>query len=141
MSKSLATASFALVLAGAVQAQDAPQITPGTFGLSADGTWDCNDSSGTYLGAIVLAELSYAFIDPDGKAGTYGKLNKDDWLDAPGFFVLSGELKDRFGAISLLMIGPELRPNDFADWGKLRLKVVVTPDTLYYCSRRNNPAI
>ncbi len=92
-----ATAFIALALSGAVQAQDAPQNTPGTYRLTADGTWDCSDPNGNYLGAVVVAELGYAFINPDGTVGTYGKLNKDDWMDTPAFFILTGELKDRFG--------------------------------------------
>ena len=76
MLKHLLTASAVLVLAGTVQAQDAPATTPGTVGLTADGTWDC-DSGGAYSGAVVVADLSYAFINPDGRAGIYGKLNRD----------------------------------------------------------------
>ena len=139
MFKYLSVASFVLILAGAVQAQDEPKITPGTHGLTADGTWDCNDANGNYLGAVVVAELSYAFINPDGTIGTYGKLNRDDWMDAPAFFILSGELKDKFGGLGMSLRGPSDRPEDFGDWGKLRLQVVITPETKFYCARRKGP--
>lgn len=140
MFKFLATASVALALASAVQAQDGPPITPGTVGLTADGTWDCNDPSGGYLGAIVVADLSYAFINPDGRPGAYGKLNKDGWMDAPAFFILTGELKDRFGAVGLSLRGPEDRPEEMSDWSKLRMFIVITPETNFYCARRKGPA-
>ncbi len=140
MFKFLFTTCLAFATAGAVQAQDAPSQTPGTLGLTADGTWDCRDSTDDYLGAVVVADLSYAFINPDATVGGYGKLNKDDWLDAPGFFILSGELKERFAAVSLLLYGPTDNPNDFTDWDKLMLKVVVTPGIQFLCARRHGPA-
>ena len=135
MLKYLATASFVLLQAGAGHAQS----TPGTHGLSADGTWDCNDSTGAYLGAIVVADLSYAFVNPDETVGTYGKLNKDVWLDAPAFFILNGELKDRFAGLGLSMVGPPDRPEDFVNWDMLRLQVVIAPGNIFYCARRKRP--
>lgn len=141
MFKLLLGASVALLIGDAAQAQDTPPLTPGTVGLSADGTWDCSDASDAYLGAVVIADLSYAFINPDGRVGTYGKLNRDDWMDAPAFFILSGELKDRFGGMGLSMNGPSDRPEDFSDWNKLRLKVVVTAETIFFCARRTGPAM
>lgn len=140
MLKYLLCTSVALALAGAAQAQDAPPMTPGTVGLTADGTWDCSDANGDYLGAVVIAELSYAFINPDGRVGAYGKLNRDDWMDAPAFFILNGELKDKFGGMGLSLRGPSDRPEDFSDWDKLELKVVVTAETMFYCARRKGPA-
>ena len=106
MFRTFAATALALTLASGLQAQesateapDTPVLDGNTLGLFADGTWDCNDTAGDYLGAIVIADLSYAFINPDSTVGTYGKLNKDSWVDAPGFFVLSGEVKDRFGGV------------------------------------------
>ena len=141
MFKSFAAAAVALVLADAGQAQDTPILDGTTLGLFADGTWDCSDAQGDYLGAIVVADLSYAFISPDGKVGTYGKLNKDDWVDAPGFIVLSGEVRDKFGGIGMYVKGPLGNPEDYTDHAKLRLQVVITADTMLQCARRNGPAI
>ncbi|MEO8244588.1 MAG: hypothetical protein ABI832_20030 [bacterium] len=140
MLKYLAMAAVALVLADAAQAQDAPILDGTTLGLFADGTWDCRDSAGAYLGAIVVADLSYAFINPEGKVGTYGKLNKDDWVDAPGFIVLSNEVKDRFGGIGMYVKGPLANPEDYTDRSKLRLQVVITAETKLQCARRQGPA-
>ena len=88
----------------------------------------------------MIAELSYAFINRDGRVGAYGKLNQDDWMDTPAFFILSGELKDKFGGKGLSLNGTSDRPEDFSDWNKLRLKVVVIAETIFYCARRKGPA-
>jgi hypothetical protein len=135
-----------MLLADAVHAQesaadepDTPILDGTTLGLFADGTWDCNDSSGNYLGAIVVADLSYAFVNPDATVGTYGKLNKDDWTDAPAFFILTGELKDRFAAVGLSVKGPQGNPEDYTDRNKLLLQVVITAETKFFCSRRRGP--
>jgi hypothetical protein len=130
----------ALVLAGAAWADDEAKVTPGTYGLYADGTWDCSDSGGTYLGAVVIADLSYAFIYPDRTVGAYGKLNKDDWLDKPGFFILSGELKDKFGAVGMALRGPGENFEDLSDWSKNILQVVSTPESVFNCVQRRGPA-
>jgi hypothetical protein len=146
MFKLLATTASALVLATAVQAQDAseqsddPPLNANTQGLFADGTWDCNDAAGDYLGAIVVADLSYAFINPDATLGSYGKLNKDSWVDAPGFMILSGEVKDRFGGVGMYVKGPLANPEDYTDRTKLRLQVVITAETFLQCARRLGPA-
>ncbi len=138
MGRRLATtlAALSLVLASQARSQDEPQITPGTYGLHANGTWDCSDSSGAYLGAVVIAGLSYAFIDPDGSVGTYGKLNRDDWLDKPAFFILSGALKDRFAAVGLSLRGPGDDFEDLSDWSKNVLQVVITPESFFQCAQR-----
>lgn len=140
MFRSFAAAALALFLADAGKAQDTPILDGTTLGLFADGTWDCNDAQGDYLGAIVVADLNYAFIGPDGTIGTYGKLNKDDWVDAPGFIILSGEVKDKFGGIGMYVKGPLDNPEDYTDHAKLRLQVVITADTKLQCARRNRPA-
>ena len=147
MFKILATAAVALVLAqpglaqeSAAEEPDTPILDGTTLGLFADGTWDCNDTVGDYLGAIVIADLSYAFINPDATVGAYGKLNKDSWVDAPGFFILSGEVKDRFGGVGMYVKGPLAAPEDFTDRNKLRLQVVITADTFLQCARRQGPA-
>ncbi len=147
MFKLLATAALALVLADTVQAQqtaaeepDTPILDGNTLGLFADGTWDCNDAAGNYLGAIVVADLSYAFINPDATVGKYGKLNKDTWVDAPGFIIPSGEVKDRFGGIGMIVKGPLEHPEDYRDRNKLRLQIIITAETFLQCARRQGPA-
>lgn len=143
MTRYLAAVAAALIaLAGAARSDttSTEQITPGTYGLTADGTWDCTDPAGDYLGAIVIADLSYAFINPDASVGTYGRLNKDSWVDAPGFFILSGEVKDRFGGVGMYVRGPLDNPEDLSDWAKLRLQVVITAEDFLQCSRRQGPA-
>ena len=141
MNKLIATTAFALALAGSVQAQDAPILDGTTLHLFADGTWDCRDSIGEYIGAVVVADLSYAFIGPDGAIGTYGKLNKDDWVDAPGYIILSGEVKDKFGGVGMYVKGPLDNPEDYTDPSKLRLQVVITEETFLQCARRTGPAM
>lgn len=127
--------TLTLTLSDAGHAQDTPILDGTTLGLFADGTWDCKDSAGTYLGAVVVADLSYAFINADGSIGKYGKLNKDDWVDAPGFIVLSGEVKDRFGGIGMYVKGPLANPEDYTDRSKLRLQIVITADSKLQCAR------
>ena len=34
-------------------------------GATADGTWDCADVDGAALGALVIADKTYAFIKPE----------------------------------------------------------------------------
>lgn len=117
-----------------------PNATPGTYGLTADGTWDCNDAGGTYLGAIVVADLSYAFINPDQSVGTYGTLKMDEWLDHPAFFILTGELRDSFAAVGLSITGPDGNPELYTNWDKLRLEIVISEENQFYCTRRKGPA-
>lgn len=147
MYKTFAVTVLALTLSGGLHAQktaaepgDTPNLNALANGMFADGTWDCSDSAGDYLGAIVIADLSYAFIYPDSKVGTYGKLNKDTWVDAPGFFVLSGEVKEKFGGVGMNMLGPLGNPNDYTDWAKMRLQVVITAENLLQCYRRQGSA-
>ena len=139
MLKPLAAAALFLVLTNAGQAQDTPILDGTTLGLFADGTSDGKDSAGDYLAAIVVADLSYAFINPDGRVGTYGKLNKDDWVDAPGFIVLGGEVKDKFRGIGMYVKGLLSNPEDYSDREKLRLQVVITAETFLQCARRQGP--
>lgn len=135
-----ATLAIAMTQATLADTSTTEQITPGSYGAFADGTWDCRDATGTYLGAVVIADLSYAFINPDQTVGTYGKLNKDDWIDMPAFFVLSGELKDRFGAMGMSINGPEGTRENMTDWSKNQLKVVITAEQIFYCDQRRGPA-
>ena len=76
MIKLLAAATFGMVLANPAHSEEIESNTC-NIGLTADGTWDCIATFDACLGAIVVADLSYAFIDPNGKVGTYGKLHKD----------------------------------------------------------------
>jgi hypothetical protein len=59
------TASVAWFFVGAAEAQAVPPPTPRTLGLSALGKWDCCDANGAHVGAVVIFELSNAFINPD----------------------------------------------------------------------------
>jgi hypothetical protein len=110
----------------------------GIRGVTADGTWDCPDSSGTYLGAIVLADETYAFIKPDGLFGSYGTLfrNSAD-LDLPAFSVVDGDLKDVLGAPALALLGPRENTLDFT--GELFLYLVIDDVTSFQCVRRVRP--
>jgi hypothetical protein len=149
MQKYLAASVAALVLASAGLAQDVKDaaeqpdtgiLDANAIGLYADGSWDCADASDTFLGTIVVADLSYAFISPDASVGKYGKLNKDTWPDAPSFFVLNGELKDRFGVVGLIIQGPPEDRHNYSDWTKLVLAAVINEKNIFYCELRRRPA-
>ena len=77
---------------------------------------------------------------PRWGVGSYGKLHKGDWLDTPAFAILGGELKERFGVPAMSVQGPPDHPNDYSDWGKRVLKVVITDKNMFLCSRRKGPA-
>ena len=42
--------------------------------------------------------------------------------------------------MGLSLNGPSDRPEDFSDWDKLRVKVVVSEEIQFYCARRHGPA-
>jgi hypothetical protein len=107
----------------------------GIFGVTADGTWDCADKSGTYLGAIVVADETYAFIKPDGLFGTYGRMMKlTENTHLPHFAVINGYLKDVLAVPALALQGP---PEDIHDMtGELFLSMVLPNGAEYQCVRR-----
>ena len=111
----------------------------GIFGVTAEGTWDCMDNSGAYLGAIVLADETYAFIKADGLFGSYGKLFKMiENTHLPQFAVVNGYLKDELGAPALALLGPREDIHDMT--GELYLFIAITEDEQFECLRRKRPA-
>ncbi len=95
--------------------------------VTADGTWDCKDSTGVNTGTIVLAETTYAFIKPDGKLGGYGKLHMTtEDLDLPAFAMLGGYMKDVVKSFGFGMRGPKGNPHELS--GELYLNVVMSVD-------------
>lgn len=139
MFKLLATAAVALVLSSAAQAEGV-EHDANIPGLTADGTWDCNDASGAYLGAVVIADKSYAFVDADGAVGSYGKLSQVPYGEAPSFVVLGGALKEKLGVVAMHVQGPPGREMDFSDWSKLVLYVAVTDTNKFQCVQRRGSA-
>lgn len=111
----------------------------GIFGITADGTWDCKDNSGAYLGAIVLADETYAFLKPDGLFGTYGTLMKlTENTHLPQFAIIDGYLKDELGASALALQGPREDIHDMT--GELFLFIAIAVDKQFECVRRMRPA-
>ncbi len=140
MFRILTAPALVLALASGLHAEDtAHQLDANITGLTADGAWDCNDDAGNYLGAIVVADLSYAYIGPDGAVGTYGKLNVDSYSET-AFVLLGGALKEKFGAIGMSMTGPLGDPMDYSDWSKVILNVIITEKNIFHCARRQGPA-
>lgn len=108
---------------------------------TADGTWDCVDATGANVGAIVLADKTYAFIKTDGRLGGYGSLYliAED-TNTPKFVVTNGYLKDEIGAFGVSLTGPKDNYEDLS--GDLYLYVAVTEDRArnWYCAQRKAPA-
>ena len=108
-------------------------------GVTADGTWDCIDNNDASAGAVVIANTSYAFINPGGRVAAYGELKQiayDD-VDLPAFVILSGYLKDEMAAHGMSMSGPRENPHDLS--GEHFLTVIFSVDNLLYCTRRKAP--
>lgn len=104
----------------------APEVVPLTY-VVADGTWDCRDQQGGERGVVVLADKAYAFINPDGKLGGYGKLFKlTTDLDLPHYAEISGYLKDIFGSQGFAPRGPRDNPHDLS--GQIFLNVILSKD-------------
>ncbi|HVY18793.1 MAG TPA: hypothetical protein VHA70_01765 [Bauldia sp.] len=109
--------------------------------VTADGTWDCTDATGAHAGVIVVAETTYAFIQPDGHVAGYGKLRLMTWdTTIPKFVVMSGYLKDAFTAYGLTMRGPKLDRDNLS--GPLYLNLVLGGDGSrdWDCVRRGGRA-
>ena len=95
--------------------------------VTADGHWDCKDPNGATVGSVVLAEKTYAFIEPDGKLGGYGKLFLiTENFDLPHFAILDGRLKDDVHALGIGMRGPRDHPHDLS--GELYVNVILSVD-------------
>ena len=108
-------------------------------GVTADGTWDCIDNSGTLVGSVVIVDTNYAFIKLDGRVGPYGNLFRtgQEQFDLPSFVILDGYLKETLLAIGMSMTGPRENEHDLS--GEHFLKVIFTEDNIIYCTRRKLP--
>lgn len=97
-----ALAAAALSFSTTVAAKNLPY-----YEVTINGTWDCRDPAGTFMGTLVLADESYAFMKTDGRLHGYGKLKLLSFdTHLPNFASLSGPLKDEFGAGGGGMAGP-----------------------------------
>jgi hypothetical protein len=136
-----AIAAMALLGAGAAVAEEAkpaPDYGASMSDVTADGTWDCVDNSGATVGAVVVAETTYAFLRPDGILGGYGKLwSLADGPRVPTFVVMDGYLKDELGVHGAAMGGPKDDNQNYA--GELFLRLVITEDNKIECARRQPP--
>lgn len=105
--------------------------------VTADGHWDCKDLAGAGKGAVVVADTSYAYVQPDGKLGGYGKLYLiNENFDLPHFVIVSGLLKEKLGSFGFSMRGPRDNPHDLSR--DLFLTVIFSPDNKgdWECVRR-----
>jgi hypothetical protein len=96
---------------------------------------------GLLYGTVVLAEESYAFLKGDGRLSGYGKLHLlsfDTYL--PNFAIISGPLKDEFGAGGVGVAGPRDDYEDISGELFLTVAVATTRDKSWYCTGRHAPA-
>jgi hypothetical protein len=111
------------------------------YEVTLNGTWDCRDPEGTFMGTIVVAEETYAWLKTDGRLSGYGKLKLLSFdTHMPNFAMISGPLKDEFGAGGGGIAGPR---DDYEDIsGELFLTVAVAPtrEKSWYCTGRHAPA-
>jgi hypothetical protein len=110
--------------------------------VTPDGTWDCQDPQGENTGAVVIADISYAFIKADGRLGGYGALFRlTDNFDLPHFAVISGYLKDDLRSLGIGMRGPKDNPHDLS--GEIFVNVILSADGAgkddWDCIRRKRP--
>ena len=129
---------FALIAALLPAASAAAGELPLRF-ITADGAWDCTHQGGAALGTIVVADTSYAFLEPGGKVSGYGKLHRvaEESLDLPTYLVLDGVLKDGLGFAATSMRGPR---GDKDNYAKVVFLVLVKPDySEAECTRRTAP--
>lgn len=115
-------------------------VRAGITGATADGAWDCADADGAEIGAVVIADKTYAFVKLDGRVGGYGKLHQVGYaeFDLPHFVVIDGYLKDEIGAAGIALTGPRGNEHDLA--GELYLALIITETNNPYCERRAAPA-
>jgi hypothetical protein len=107
-----------------------------------DGTWDCKDQHGTNTGAVVIADISYAFTKADGRLGGYGKLFRiTDNFDLPHFAVISGYMKDELHSLGIGLRGPRDNNHDLS--GEIFVNVILSADGHgaddWECRRRERP--
>jgi hypothetical protein len=103
---------------------------------TADGTWDCVASDGTAIGAVVIVERAYAFINPDSKVAGYGKIHRvsEGLVDLPNFLVLTGPLKDDHGIVAIAEHGPANDTENYS--GALILDMADVNSKYTECTRR-----
>lgn len=131
---------IALCLALLPQAPALAETLP-YYEVTANGTWDCRDPAGTFMGTIVLAEETYAWMKTDGRLGGYGKvhlLSFDTHL--PNFALISGPLKDEFGAGGMGVAGPRDDYEDISGELFLTVAVATVREKSWYCTGRHAPA-
>lgn len=111
-----------------------------TYEVTLNGTWDCRDPAGTFMGTVVIADEAYAFMNTDETLGGYGKLRLLSFdTHLPNYALLSGPLKDEFGAAGGGIAGP--RENYEEMGGELFLTVAVSTrrTNSWYCTGRRPP--
>jgi hypothetical protein len=84
--------------------------------VTADGTWDCKDQTGSDLGTLVVLNDAYGFIGTDDKVVGYGKLYRtgEELYDLPVYIIIGGYLKDELGFVGTKMRGPREDYEDFS---------------------------
>jgi hypothetical protein len=140
MSRSILAVALCVAAVSLAASASPAKVLPLRF-VTYDGTWDCEDAVQTQVGALVVADKTYAFIQPDGKLGGYGQLSLIDGdFHLPKYLVASGYLKDDMKIIGLAMRGPKDN-YEYID-GELYVFGVVGPDDKqgWYCTRRGGRA-
>ena len=130
--------AFALMAALLPAAGAAAEELPLRF-VTADGAWDCTHQGGAALGTIVVADKTYAFLEPGGKLSGYGKLYRvaEEEYDLPHYIFLDGVLKEGLGFAGTTMRGPH---GDTENFAKGIFLVLVKPDySEAECTRRAAP--
>ena len=95
--------------------------------VTPDGTWDCKDQQGANTGAVVIADISYAFIKADGRLGGYGKLFRlTDNFHLPHFAMISGYMKDELHSLGIGLRGPRDSNHDLS--GEIFVNVILSAD-------------
>lgn len=138
--KTIVAASIATACAFAGLTAPALAAKLPTYDVTANGTWDCRSPEGTFMGTVVLAGESYAWLKTDGRLGGYGAMKILSFdTDLPNFAFLSGPLKDEYGAGGGGMAGPRENFEDFSGELFVTIAVATTRDKAWYCSGRNLP--
>ena len=104
--------------------------------LTSDGTWDCDAADGTPVGAVVIVENAYAFINTDSRVAGYGKIHRilEDAVLLPTYVVIDGPLKDDHGLVGATVRGPANDPENYA--GTIFLQLVTEDNKSTECTRR-----
>ena len=141
--RSIAAAIASLAaLAASVLLPNAPALGEKLplYDVTANGTWDCRNPEGTFMGTLVIAEETYAWLKTDGRLGGYGKLHLLSFdTHLPNFAMISGPLKDEFGAGGGGMAGPRENFEDMSGELFFTVAVATTRDKSWYCTGRHAP--